>query len=135
MNINSFIKTCERFKKRENHRYILSSKNKTKTVWQVIKKEIGNCPHNDCSILLWNFTEIVTYPQIVSERFNSFFVETVVDLLNKSNLYKIKQTLQYILKSCSKTMFASPITETEVESVINSLKRRSCAGFDEITYF
>jgi len=52
VNINSFIKTFERFKKRENRRYILSSKNKTKAVWQVINKEIGNCPHNDCSILL-----------------------------------------------------------------------------------
>jgi len=62
-------------------------------------------------------------------------VDTVGDLLNKSNLYKIKQTLQYIIKFCSKTMFASPITETEVESVINSLKRHSSAGFDEITFF
>ena len=135
MNINSFIKTFERFKKRENYRYILSSKNKTKAVWQVINQETGNCPHNDCSILLWNFTELVTDCQIVSKRFNSFFVDTVDDLLNKSNLYKIKQTSQYSMKSCSKTMFASPITETEVVSVINSLKRCSSAGFDEISYF
>jgi len=28
MNMNSFIKTFERFKKKENHRYILSSKKK-----------------------------------------------------------------------------------------------------------
>lgn len=62
-------------------------------------------------------------------------MDTVDDLLNKSNLPKIKQTSQYVMKSCSKTMFASPVIETEVESVINSLKRHSSTGFDEISYF
>jgi hypothetical protein len=62
-------------------------------------------------------------------------VDTVDDLLNMSNSYKIKQTLHHIIKSCSKTMFASPVMVTEVESVINSLKRHSSARFDEITKF
>jgi hypothetical protein len=62
-------------------------------------------------------------------------VDIVDDLSNKSHLYEIKQTSKYIIKPCSKTMFASPITEIKVESVINSLKRHYSAGFDEITYF
>jgi hypothetical protein len=32
-------------------------------------------------------------------------------------------------------MFASPVTENEVESVINSLKGNSSAGFDEVPEF
>jgi hypothetical protein len=33
------------------------------------------------------------------------------------------------------TMFTSPVTENEVESVIKTLKGRSSAGFDEIPEF
>ena len=32
-------------------------------------------------------------------------------------------------------MFASPVTENEVENVINKLKGKSSAGFDEIPEF
>ena len=72
-------------KKRENERFILSSKNKTKRMWQVINKESGNSPHKNCNIYLQNNKELVTDHQIVSERFNSFFIDTADDLLNKNN--------------------------------------------------
>ena len=79
-------------KKMENDRVILSSKNKTKGIWQVINKETGNSPRNNCNIQLRNNTELVTDPQIISEKFNSFFIDTVNDLLSKKSSYKIKQT-------------------------------------------
>ena len=41
-------------KKKENDRFIPSSKNKTKGIWQVINKEIGNFPHNNCNLQLRN---------------------------------------------------------------------------------
>ena len=69
----------------------------------------------------------MTDPQIISERFNSFFIDTVEDLLGKNNSYDIK--------TCPKSMFASPVTEIEVENVIKMLKGQSSAGFDEITEF
>ena len=46
-------------KKMENDRFFLSSKNKTKGIWQVINKEIGNFPHN-CNLQLWNNLELQT---------------------------------------------------------------------------
>jgi hypothetical protein len=49
-------------KKMENDKFIWSSKNKTKGIWQVINKEIGNFPHNDYNMQLQNNTESITDP-------------------------------------------------------------------------
>ena len=55
--------------------------------------------------------EVVTDPQIISERFNSFFIDTVEDLLGKNNSYAIKQTFKHNIKTCPKGMLSSPVTE------------------------
>jgi hypothetical protein len=60
-------------------------------MWQVISKEIVNTSHN-CGIHFCNNTELVTDPQIISERFNSFLVNIVVGLLTKNNSNAMKQT-------------------------------------------
>jgi len=67
----------------ENDRFILSSKNKTKGIWQVINKQIGNFPHNNCNLQLRNNLELITDPQILPEKFNSYFIDIVNDLLSK----------------------------------------------------
>ena len=77
----------------------------------------------------------MTDPQIISERFNSFFIDTAEDHLGKNNSYAIKQTSKHDIKTCPKSMFASPVIEIEVENVIKMLKGQSSAGFDEITEF
>ena len=104
-------------------------------MWQIINKEIGNSPDNNHSTHLCNNIESVTDPQMVSEWFNSLFVNSLDDLLTKNNSYTIKQTSQNFIKSCPKTMFASPVMENEVERVINSLKGNPSARFDEIPEF
>jgi hypothetical protein len=91
----------------ENDKFILSSKNKTKGIWQVINKEIGNLPHNNYNMQLQNNTELITDPRIISEKFNSYFIDTVNDLLNKNNTYKPKQTSQHDIKTCPWSMFLS----------------------------
>jgi len=70
-------------------------------MWQVISKEIGNSPHN-CSIHFRDNTELVTYPQIVSGRFNSFLVDTVDDLLTKNNSHTMKATPQHVIQFYSR---------------------------------
>ena len=49
-------------KKMDNDKFILTSKNKTKGIWQVINKEIGNLPHNNYNMQLRNNTELITDP-------------------------------------------------------------------------
>jgi hypothetical protein len=118
----------------ENDKFILSSKNKTKGIRHVINKEIGNFPHNSYNMQLQNNTELITEPRIISEKFNSYFIDKVNDLLNKNSSYKSKQTStsQQDIKTCLWSMFVSPVTENEVENLINKLKGKLSAEFDEI---
>jgi len=118
-------------KKRYNVKFILSSKNKTKGIWQVINRETGNFPHNNHNMQLQNSTEIITDTQLISENFNSYFIDTVNDLLNKDG-YNPMQTFQYDIRTCSSSMFASLITEIEIKNIISKLKGKYSAGFDEI---
>jgi len=101
-------------KKMYNEAFIQSSKNKTKGIWQVINKETGNLPHNNYNIQLQYNNEAISDPQLISERFNKCFIDTVDDLLNKSG-HNLTQTYQQEIKSNSASMFISPITETEIE--------------------
>jgi hypothetical protein len=95
-------------------RFILSSNNKTKVMWQVINKDTGNSPQNSRSTHLRNNIESVTDPQTVSEMFNSLLVDSLDDLLTKNNSHTIQQTSQHFIKSSPKTMSASPVTEYEL---------------------
>lgn len=52
-------------KKMENNKFILSPKNKTKGIWQVINKESGKLPYNNYNIQLLNNTELITDPSII----------------------------------------------------------------------
>jgi hypothetical protein len=70
-------------------------------MWQVISKENGNSPHN-CSIHLRKNTELVTDPHVVSERFKSFLVGTIDDLLTKNNSHTMKATSQHVIQSFPK---------------------------------
>jgi hypothetical protein len=118
-------------KKMYNEAFIQSSKNKTKGIWQVINKETGNFPRNNYNIHLQHNNEVITDPQIISERFNKCFIDTINDLLNKDNLNLTRAYLQGI-KTNSASMFVSPITEIEVKDVIGKLKGKHSAGYDEI---
>ena len=82
-----------------------------------MSEEIGNSLQNNCNIHLRINKKVVTDSQMISERFNSFFIDTVEDLLGKNNSYTIKQTSKHDIKTCPKSMFATPVTETEVENV------------------
>jgi hypothetical protein len=81
---------------------------------------------------LQNNTALITDPQLISEKFNSYFIDTVNDLLNKNSSCKSKQTSQYNIETCPWSTFVPPVTEDEVENVINKLKGKFLAGFDEI---
>jgi hypothetical protein len=52
----------------------MSAKNKTKIMWQLINKEVGNSLHDEYKIDLRNGKETISNPQNVSDRLNSFFV-------------------------------------------------------------
>jgi hypothetical protein len=41
----------------------LRAKHKTKAMWQIMNKEVGNCMHQDHEIDLKNGNEIISIPQ------------------------------------------------------------------------
>jgi hypothetical protein len=67
-----FRKVIKETKKKEANRYVLSAKNKNKALWKLINKESGNSQQN-CNVIINDGGKIITNPQIVSGRFNTFF--------------------------------------------------------------
>lgn len=70
----------------------MSTKNKTKAIWPIVNKEFGNSTLYDYKTDLGNGNEIISKPQNVSHRVNSFFVEHVESLLNQYNNPAINST-------------------------------------------
>jgi prephenate dehydratase len=60
-------------KKRENDKYVLNAKNKTKAMWQIINKEIGKSPQYKQKIEL-KMVQKITNPHNVAEKSLSFFL-------------------------------------------------------------
>jgi hypothetical protein len=98
-------------------------------LWNLINKESGNSQQN-CNIIINDGENIITNPQIISDRFNTFFTEVIEEPLSQNNL--IKQNTKFKIKNCSETMFIAPVTEIEVEQTRKGLKTNSAAGFDKI---
>ena len=78
--------------------------------------------------------EIIMDPQIVTEKFNNYFIEVTENLLSQIN-HHCPQHPKFQTKYCPETMFVAPITEAEVIQVIKSLKNNSSVGIDEIPTF
>jgi len=114
-----------------NEAFIRSSKNKTKGIWQVINKEAGNFSYSTYNIHLQHNSETITDPQVISERFNNCFIDTISDLLNKGG-YNLTRAYQQGIKTHSASMFVSPIIEIEIKNIISKLKGKYSAGYDEI---
>jgi hypothetical protein len=129
-----YRKVIKKAKRREVDRLILSAKTKNKALWKIINKKIRNT-HHVSNITINTGDKIITNPQIITERFNSYFTEVIEDLLSHVNYHCPQQYLQFQTKNCSKTMFVAPVTETEVAQVIKGLKNNSFPGFDEILTF
>jgi protease II len=111
-NYQQILKTLiKEAKKREFEKCVSFAKNKTKTFWQIINKEMRNSRQKVGNTELRNNTEIITNPQQISEKFNSFFIESVQSLRMSNNLtWSLKppsQNTNYFHAS----MFISPVTE------------------------
>jgi hypothetical protein len=94
---NNFSVSNKKAKKKDIDRFILSVKNKNKALWKLTNKETGNSQQT-CNIIINNRDNIITNPQIVSDRFHIFFEEVIQDLLSQNNCHCIKQNLQVQIK-------------------------------------
>ncbi|PNF17939.1 hypothetical protein B7P43_G18419 [Cryptotermes secundus] len=117
-------------KRKENDRFMLRSHNKTKAIWQIINKETGSFRQGDYITSLKNGSEETSNQQKIADMLNSFFIESIEDLLANNINHSPVQTSQQRIQYQMNTVFWLPITEIEIERVMKSL--RGFAGFDEI---
>jgi hypothetical protein len=121
-------------KRRENDHYIMRAKYKSKAIWQVIHKETGRTFSQKQDIKIVRNSEEITNPYQLSELFNSYFCKISQELLKKNGGKKtlISENYHLKIKKNSKTMFLSPITESEVVKVARCFKNKLTAGINEI---
>jgi hypothetical protein len=110
-NINRCYKNSKNKKiKKYYDELIFKSKNKTKTTWKIIKKEIGNNCHNDIKSLKINNT-ISNNPQEIADTFNYYFstvADTIIrniknsDNISKDNVYHSKYLITNFNNTFSK---------------------------------
>ena len=76
------LKSDIRGKKREAYKIISSATNKSKTLWKIINKEIGNSQQTP-NIIINSQDKIITNPQMITEKFISYFTDIIEDLLSQ----------------------------------------------------
>jgi len=69
-------------KNREADKIISSATNKNKTFWKIINKEIGNSQQTP-NIIINSQDKIITNPQMITEKFISYFTDIIEDLLSQ----------------------------------------------------
>jgi hypothetical protein len=72
-------------KKRDNDRYVTESMNRTKTMWQLINREIGKAPENDHKLELRIGNKTFSNPTEITEKLNMHFISIVEELVKQNS--------------------------------------------------
>jgi hypothetical protein len=87
----------------DNDRYIVNAENKTRAMWRIINKELGNNPKRevgkDIKYGTWKGSNL----KDVAERYNSYFTEIIGKLVKQNNGSRGPQEIN----SCSETVYLS----------------------------
>jgi hypothetical protein len=75
---------------------------------------------------------LVTDPQVVSQKFNKFFVNSVDKLIHSNKNCKIGRVTTNDVTQNPNVLFLAPVTEEEVLQVTSKVKTKISAGYDEI---
>jgi hypothetical protein len=70
-------------KKRHNDKYLENASNPNKTIWQIINKKSGKLGKGQ-EIWLQSDDRKITHPQEVADTLNSYFIDKVEELIEKS---------------------------------------------------
>jgi hypothetical protein len=123
-----YTKVISVARQRDNDRIIKRSVNKSKTLWQIIKKETANSHNEIENISLQIDLKLVIDPHVVSQQFNEFFVNSVGKLIHSNKNCKIDHATRNDITQNTNVLFLAPATEEEVLQIANKLKMKSSAG-------
>jgi Notch-like protein len=131
-------------KKIYNDEIISKSKNRTKTTWEIIKKETGKCKRHNSIEALMNKNTMVNNPQEIAQNFNDYFstvASNIIDNIKKDDTNgrmgdaSHPSHLNYLNNNLN-TTFANITwkhTSTyEISKIIESLNTSNSCGYDEV---
>jgi len=98
-------------KKRDNDRNVTESVHRTKTMWQLINREIGKGPENEQKLELRIGNKFISNPAEITDKLITHFISTGRNGKTKDNriVYNVK------IKQCPNSIFIYPVTEKEPE--------------------
>ena len=118
-------------------KHLITSQNKTKTTWNIVKSETEKTiKKEDISSLNINGM-LIQNQQTIASFFNNYFLTVAEKLMETNHIDKINQkqneeTLHYILRNCKHSYpnIKYRYTSTkEVEKIIKSLKTKNAQGY------
>jgi hypothetical protein len=110
-----------------------SSKNKTKTMWNLIKSETNKYA-NKKEIQLNIEGKQVTNSRQLANIFNDYFTNATTTP-QSDNYNHPMSAIDSLLASCSNSfsqIYMTPVTGNEIKNIIESLKMKSSCGYDEV---
>ena len=127
--LHKLLKNAERSYSNEQ---ILTNKNNIKKTWSIIKTIINKnkSDKNKQTKFMVSYGSVTDDEQTVADKFNEFFVNVGPNLAKKIPEQK-QNPLVFLKNMISNTIYLSPVTPSEVISVMGSCKDSS-PGFDDI---
>jgi hypothetical protein len=114
-----YRKVLKEAKRMELEKLVASAINKPKRMWNIINNEIGNTKNLMDNIEIKYGSDLPTNPQLIADKFNSHFIEIIVEL----KLRNKPSNLDHDLRNHNfNSIYLAPITEYEVECSIKKLK-------------
>lgn len=112
--------------KAKNNYSIKTSKNKSKTAWQIINRAKYNVPKSNINRIKMGDC-VLSHPKTIAEAFNNFFIDKIQPKLGVDCRPRAC-TLDYN----NKTMFMAPSIPDDIRKIIMSLHNTSSVGYDGI---
>jgi hypothetical protein len=125
---------------RLHYNKIITSSNKVKTTWHIVKTETNKHPSNHNMPPLHMHGNLCNDYQAISNEFNKYFYTVADNILNNNfkscnKMTNVSQSLNYLhhtTKHPFSHMTLSPTSTNEISKIIRSLKNKNSYGYDEI---
>jgi hypothetical protein len=72
---------------------------------------------------------------MVAETFNSYFIDTIEEIIEQNKNYNVNCNNQILMNLNQYCMFLFPVTEIDIERVLIKLKGKAASGVDGIPDF
>ena len=112
---------------------ISAAKNKSKTSWNILRKEMGKLGSDKNISTLFKIDNVIFNSSQVANEFNNYFINVVDGLLAEQ---KNTEDASHFLHASFQQGFLEkaniPIMDTEIVHIINSINNKNSAGYGEI---